>query len=78
MKQRVKQDYRCSPDHRRQPQSQSIVINTSKLWNLGNFSHLVVLLLVAHHIHGITAQGKQTFGFHLLKFLSGNYPLIGI
>lgn len=56
---KVKLDYRCIGDHHLpQSQTQLIVIDTRKLFSIGNLSCLVVLLVLAHQIHGINTQGE--------------------
>lgn len=74
---KVKLDYRCISDHPQQSQSQLIVISTRKLFSIGNFSCLAVLLVLANHIHGINSQGEQSFLLCILltKLLS-DYNLI--
>lgn len=75
---KVKLDYRCISDHPQQSQSQLIVISTRKLFSIGYFSCLAVLLVLANHIHGINSQGKQSsppyiFSYKITIWLQFNF-----
>lgn len=55
---KVKLDYRYSVDHRGKQRSRSIASFLKTMFKLENIT-ILVLIVLAHQIHGIYSQGKN-------------------